>query len=192
MRLWMAECLDAHSRDAGKVGRCELGILLIIRELISFFVGTQSINGIQYHLQLSKAHFAVALNKHVFAASSETDDATPSCCSGGNEDSATAVGSTSASPVNEPPPAGNSTIRRKVHACPHAGCPNVYKQAAGLKYHLAHVCRFPKTCMCSQRNMLILALQGHPDNPPLQLGNVPPALAQKMSARVKRVEIQAR
>jgi len=41
-------------------------------------------------------------------------------------------------------------LRRDKHACPHAGCPNVYKQLSGLKYHLVHV----SNTLCSQYGSL--------------------------------------
>jgi len=40
---------------------------------------------------------------------------------------------------------GNNTIgedqgtKRKKHPCPHDGCPNIYRQKSGLRYHLSHV-----------------------------------------------------
>lgn len=29
--------------------------------------------------------------------------------------------------------------KRKKHPCPHDGCPNIYRQKSGLRYHLSHV-----------------------------------------------------
>ncbi|KIJ68706.1 hypothetical protein HYDPIDRAFT_24960 [Hydnomerulius pinastri MD-312] len=77
----------------------------------------KSINGLQYHLQISKAHFQHAITStyvtsyiaglsvpaSVEASTTEGDDKT-----------------------------------KKQYSCPHQDCPNRYKQLSGLRYHLAH------------------------------------------------------
>ncbi|KAG2156524.1 uncharacterized protein EDB93DRAFT_1079460 [Suillus bovinus] len=78
--------------------------------------GSESINGLQYHLQISKAHFQHAIVStfvtsyidgltvpHVEASTGESDGKT-----------------------------------KKQYSCPHQGCPNRYKQLSGLRYHLTH------------------------------------------------------
>ncbi|KAG8975161.1 hypothetical protein FRC05_006329 [Tulasnella sp. 425] len=76
----------------------------------------QSINGMQYHLQLSKVHFAGpprgsdSLEDHGDKGKTEsTQDDVP-----------------------------RATTAVKAFKCPREGCSSAYKQAAGLKYHLAH------------------------------------------------------
>ncbi|KDQ13682.1 hypothetical protein BOTBODRAFT_33384 [Botryobasidium botryosum FD-172 SS1] len=93
--------------------------------------GWKNINGIQYHLQISKAHFVQAIK--------------------------TSLASSSESPLSE-------SSQKKLHRCTHPGCPNVYKQAAGLKYHLAH---------------------GHPDSYPAQLEHIPPRVASQLETSKK-------
>ncbi|KZT65566.1 hypothetical protein DAEQUDRAFT_768737 [Daedalea quercina L-15889] len=76
----------------------------------------KSINGLQYHLQVSKAHFRQALALSQSAGPTEGDSSTP---------------------VSVP----SDEIRgkpRKTYPCPHPGCLNQYKQLSGLRYHLAH------------------------------------------------------
>ncbi|KAG9042137.1 hypothetical protein FS837_011251 [Tulasnella sp. UAMH 9824] len=78
--------------------------------------GWKSINGMQYHLQLSRVHFA--------GSSREPD--TP-------EDQ---VEKGTALTISDDVPRSTSAV--KAFKCPRPGCTNAYKQAAGLKYHLAH------------------------------------------------------
>ncbi|KAF9786051.1 hypothetical protein BJ322DRAFT_1005044 [Thelephora terrestris] len=85
--------------------------------------GWKSINGLQYHLQVSKAHFSQALldqfsreQKNKLERSKNS-----SSISGGD-----AVGE-------------DQGTKRKKHPCPHDGCPNIYRQKSGLRYHLSHV-----------------------------------------------------
>ncbi|KAG9019118.1 hypothetical protein FRB90_006186 [Tulasnella sp. 427] len=85
--------------------------------------GWKSINGMQYHLQLSKVHFAGSMSR-------ETESPDDS----GDKITTPEEGSRSGDPT-------------KPFKCPREGCNNAYKQAAGLKYHLAH---------------------GHPAVPPIQ------------------------
>jgi len=76
----------------------------------------KSINGLQYHLQISKAHFQQALSLSSHPAS--PGPTAPS--SQTNNQSAT------------------KTKTKKVHPCTHPNCSNQYKQLSGLRYHLAH------------------------------------------------------
>ncbi|EJD55064.1 hypothetical protein AURDEDRAFT_109532 [Auricularia subglabra TFB-10046 SS5] len=89
----------------------------------------KNINGIQYHLQVSRAHFRSAVNR---AKCNTSGDPT--------------------APAEHGRP-------KKVHRCPHDGCPNQYKQLSGLKYHLAH---------------------GHPEHLPLQLDELPHQLRRQL------------
>ncbi|KAG8927556.1 hypothetical protein FRC02_008064 [Tulasnella sp. 418] len=125
--------------------------------------GWKSINGMQYHLQLSKAHFQLAIN----AKKRESQDHVPddlftlntarSSNFEGQEE-----GLSDREPSSAGGRSGNSSVKgNRTYVCPHEGCGNVYKQASGLKYHIMH---------------------GHPNTQPLQLQHVPPALARKMGA----------
>ncbi|VDB93451.1 unnamed protein product [Peniophora sp. CBMAI 1063] len=96
----------------------------------------KSLNGLQYHLQVSRDHFRQAL--------------------------------ASASPAPCAEPQANGQVQkkgRKTHPCTFPGCTNVYKQLAGLRYHLKH---------------------GHPTHTPAQLEAVPPTLAKKIGERQAR------
>lgn len=78
--------------------------------------GWKSINGMQYHLQLSRVHFA--------GPSRESDSP--------EDQGEQGIALTTSNDVPRPNPAV------KAFKCPRSGCTNAYKQAAGLKYHLAH------------------------------------------------------
>jgi len=73
----------------------------------------KSINGLQYHLQVSKVHFQQALERSYSLQS----------------DSFNGPGA---------PEASGAKSSKKVHPCPHHGCRKQYKQISGLRYHLAH------------------------------------------------------
>ncbi|CCM00327.1 uncharacterized protein FIBRA_02357 [Fibroporia radiculosa] len=76
----------------------------------------QSINGLQYHLQVSKTHFQQALS-NASATSIAPEDSTNA-------------------PLNS---AGGSRPKsKKIYPCPHQQCRHEYKQLSGLRYHLAH------------------------------------------------------
>ncbi|KAI6133311.1 hypothetical protein EDD16DRAFT_1699436 [Pisolithus croceorrhizus] len=77
----------------------------------------KSINGLQYHLQISKAHFQHAITSTYLTPYME-----------GLSVPASVEASTS----------GQTETKRKQYACPHENCPNRYKQLSGLRYHLAH------------------------------------------------------
>ncbi|OJA07621.1 hypothetical protein AZE42_01116 [Rhizopogon vesiculosus] len=74
----------------------------------------KSINGLQYHLQISKAHFQHAIVS-TFVTSYIDGLTVPSVDYGEGDDKT-----------------------KKQYSCPHQGCPNRYKQLSGLRYHLAH------------------------------------------------------
>ncbi|KAG1885583.1 hypothetical protein F4604DRAFT_1573318 [Suillus subluteus] len=76
----------------------------------------KSINGLQYHLQISKAHF-----QHAIVSTFVT-----SYIDGLNV------------PIAEASPGEGDDKTKKQYSCPHQGCPNRYKQLSGLRYHLAH------------------------------------------------------
>lgn len=76
----------------------------------------KSINGLQYHLQISKAHF-----QHAIVSTFVT-----SYIDG------------LAVPYVEASPGESDGKTKKQYSCPHQGCPNRYKQLSGLRYHLTH------------------------------------------------------
>ncbi|KAH9050475.1 hypothetical protein EDB84DRAFT_376500 [Lactarius hengduanensis] len=100
----------------------------------------KSVNGLQYHLQVSKAHFLQAITTF-----------------------------TSTVPANSRLSAPETSRKQKrpakTHPCPHANCPQVYKQLSGLRYHLSH---------------------GHSHKSPVQLDIVPPTLARKVTEKLQR------
>lgn len=107
--------------------------------------GWKSINGLQYHLQVSKAHFSQALLDQ-YSQQLKKPEKSKNSSSASGED---ATG-------------GDQGDKRKKHPCPYDGCPNIYRQKSGLRYHLSH---------------------GHQSVHPVQLQVIPPALAQKMNER---------
>ncbi|KAH9081845.1 hypothetical protein EDB83DRAFT_589493 [Lactarius deliciosus] len=76
---------------------------------------------------------------------------------------------TSTVPANSHLPAPETSRKQKrpakTHPCPHANCPQVYKQLSGLRYHLSH---------------------GHSHKSPVQLDIVPPTLARKVTEKLQR------
>ncbi|KAH7883869.1 hypothetical protein F5I97DRAFT_1813546 [Phlebopus sp. FC_14] len=78
----------------------------------------KSINGLQYHLQISKAHFQHAITS-TYVTGYISDLSVPA--------------SIEASMAN-----GENVKTKKQYLCPHQNCPNRYKQLSGLRYHLAH------------------------------------------------------
>ncbi|EAU93219.2 hypothetical protein CC1G_10287 [Coprinopsis cinerea okayama7 len=93
----------------------------------------KSENGIQYHLQASKVHFQDAvqsfLSQHSTAAEASQDP--------------------SSSPGKDP------EKKQRRYMCPRPGCVKAFKQASGLRYHLAH---------------------GHPSSKPVQIAEMPPEI----------------
>ncbi|KAG0703172.1 hypothetical protein DFH29DRAFT_803840 [Suillus ampliporus] len=78
----------------------------------------KSINGLQYHLQISKAHFQHAIVS-TFVTSYIDGLTVPSV----EVSSSTGEG---------------DDKTKKQYSCPHQGCTNRYKQLSGLRYHLTH------------------------------------------------------
>lgn len=76
----------------------------------------KSINGLQYHLQISKAHFQHAIVSTFVTSYIDGLTVPPAEVSPGESDDKT----------------------KKQYSCPHQGCPNRYKQLSGLRYHLTH------------------------------------------------------
>ncbi|PIL30960.1 transcription factor [Ganoderma sinense ZZ0214-1] len=151
----------------------------------------KSINGLQYHLQISKYHFQQALatrtdnpdlggsaapvTPSIEQETREGEVATsgavePPCGADCAEAEGTAPSRTHATPVPQRTPektgAGSAPApdkpKRKLHPCPHPGCSKEYKQLSGLRYHLTH---------------------GHADALPLQLDVVPPTLARMVAEK---------
>ncbi|KAF9229618.1 hypothetical protein BS17DRAFT_771690 [Gyrodon lividus] len=78
----------------------------------------KSINGLQYHLQISKAHFQHAITS-TYVTSYISGLSVP----------ASVEASTSTEEEDK---------TKKQYQCPHQNCRNRYKQLSGLRYHLAH------------------------------------------------------
>ncbi|KAI0768607.1 hypothetical protein BD413DRAFT_479387 [Trametes elegans] len=132
----------------------------------------KSINGLQYHLQISKVHFQQALATRRTtsgptsavdrAPGAPTQDISPSVATDNDRANSppTAAPADSAPAVlGDSPGAENASPakpKRKLHPCPRPGCGKQYKQLSGLRYHLSH---------------------GHMDELPMQLDYVPPTLA---------------
>jgi len=71
----------------------------------------------------SKAHFSQALlDQYSQQQKQKQERAKNSSSASGND----AIG-------------GDQGGGRKKHPCPHDGCPNIYRQKSGLRYHLSHV-----------------------------------------------------
>ncbi|KIK70435.1 hypothetical protein GYMLUDRAFT_32442 [Collybiopsis luxurians FD-317 M1] len=102
----------------------------------------KSLNGLQYHLQLSSSHFQQAMSK-TFSALNNLDA------------QESADGAESDSPDNT-----------KRWVCDRPNCFKSYKNSSGLRYHKKH---------------------GHPTTLPMQLDNVPPALARSLPARTRKM-----
>ncbi|KLO20426.1 hypothetical protein SCHPADRAFT_5966 [Schizopora paradoxa] len=76
--------------------------------------GWKSINGLQYHLQVSKAHFKQVLSTVALRNSQDNEGTEPSS------------------------PNAPLVKKRKTHDCHYEGCTKSYKQLSGLRYHLQH------------------------------------------------------
>ncbi|TFK57621.1 hypothetical protein OE88DRAFT_1651452 [Heliocybe sulcata] len=126
--------------------------------------GWKSLNGLQYHLQVSKAHFIKAISTTSAPSSppvTPDDETNPASAAANSSDS----GSTTTVRVS-----ANKTEKRKEHRCPHPSCPNVYKQLSGLRYHLLHA---------------------HHHGLPVQLSDVPPTLARKIKEKESKARLRA-
>ncbi|KAJ3815652.1 hypothetical protein F5876DRAFT_71855 [Lentinula aff. lateritia] len=104
----------------------------------------KSLNGLQYHLQLSSAHFQQAITK-TFSSQRKS-----------NMQPDTADGVDSDTPDHD----------SKRYVCDRPNCFKSYKNASGLRYHKRH---------------------GHPKTMPMQLDNVPPALARDLPSRTRKM-----
>ncbi|KAI0666343.1 hypothetical protein C8Q78DRAFT_1060895 [Trametes maxima] len=121
----------------------------------------KSINGLQYHLQISKVHFQQALatrggNVRALLTVVQDQDVPGS---GTSSDPPTATDlpeSITAGAEERLENTSPAKPKRKLHPCPHHGCSKQYKQLSGLRYHLSH---------------------GHVEELPMQLDVVPPTLA---------------
>ncbi|KAI1797566.1 hypothetical protein LXA43DRAFT_981068 [Ganoderma leucocontextum] len=149
----------------------------------------KSINGLQYHLQISRYHFQQALTTRTDNPGGSAAPDTPSdgqemgegemATSGAIEPPRGAVCAEADGPAPSQVPAAlvpqrtpektgsgsalpSEKPKRKLHLCPHPGCNKQYKQLSGLRYHLTH---------------------GHVDALPLQLDVVPPTLARMVAEK---------
>src|SRR5712672_2546694 len=95
---------------------------------------------------------------------------------------------TSTVPASSQPPVSETSRKQKrparTHPCPHANCPQVYKQLSGLRYHLSHVS--PRHQGREAPCLNVLLNQGHSHKSPAQLDNVPPTLARKVTEKLQR------
>lgn len=80
----------------------------------------KSLNGLQYHLQLSTAHFRTAMSSTFSQRQAGNDIRRPSSASGSSSDAE----------------AGEET--RRTYVCHHPQCFKAYRQPSGLRYHLKH------------------------------------------------------
>ncbi|KAF8527944.1 hypothetical protein BU17DRAFT_81177 [Hysterangium stoloniferum] len=109
----------------------------------------KNINGIQYHLQISKAHFQTALSEKRVRTQSSNASESDAEANQMIDERAHEEGVEAASTRKHQ--------TAKDFTCPHEGCPKSYKQRTGLQYHLDH---------------------GHPQDV-AQLQIIPPALMRK-------------
>ncbi|KAK7468569.1 hypothetical protein VKT23_003073 [Stygiomarasmius scandens] len=80
----------------------------------------KSMNGLQYHLQVSTAHFQKALSSRISSHRADENDSTlSSSAADSNQESS-----------------GSDTSKR--FPCDHEGCFKVYKTPSGLRYHKQH------------------------------------------------------
>ncbi|KAI0336158.1 hypothetical protein GY45DRAFT_585147 [Cubamyces sp. BRFM 1775] len=147
----------------------------------------KSLNGLQYHLQISKVHFQQALAAQLGSSAGHADPGQAADHPSGSQTHGTMMsGSCPANgddpPVAAQPGSGESGAEGaprktrsgrakapKVHACPHPGCGKQYKQMSGLRYHLSH---------------------GHLEALPMQLDAVPPTLARLVAEKSHTSAVQ--
>ncbi|TFK76764.1 hypothetical protein BDN72DRAFT_829929 [Pluteus cervinus] len=123
----------------------------------------KSLNGLQYHLQLSTAHFSSALSSSFSAQSQQYQPQ-------GSPLASTAQDLTSPPMNNDTPPPEVDDEAHRTWVCPRDGCFKAYRQSSGLRYHLKH---------------------GHPSDMPAQLSVVPPSLARRLPAKIKKMRPKA-
>ncbi|KAG1787838.1 uncharacterized protein HD556DRAFT_1246130 [Suillus plorans] len=107
---------SSHPEDSGGERPYRCGLDGCGKSWKARYFGPESINGLQYHLQISKAHF-----QHAIVSTFVT-----SYIDG------------LAVPYVEASPGESDGKTKKQYSCPHQGCPNRYKQLSGLRYHLTH------------------------------------------------------
>ncbi|KAG1783606.1 hypothetical protein EV702DRAFT_957236 [Suillus placidus] len=107
---------SSHPEDSGGERPYRCGLDGCGKSWKARHFGSESINGLQYHLQISKAHFQHAIVS-TFVTSYIDGLAVPSV---------------------EASPGEGDDKTKKQYSCPHQGCPNRYKQLSGLRYHLTH------------------------------------------------------
>ncbi|PFH50771.1 hypothetical protein AMATHDRAFT_3627 [Amanita thiersii Skay4041] len=112
-----------------------------------------TLNGIQYHLQISTAHFRHALSTSFSAQQLHRKGVQGSSTGDSNTDDV-----------------GDDESSGRVYTCTHPKCFKAYKQPSGLRYHLKH---------------------GHPHRMPAQLPVVPPVLARRLPANVRKMRRKA-
>ncbi|KAI0828359.1 hypothetical protein BC628DRAFT_1365562 [Trametes gibbosa] len=126
----------------------------------------KSVNGLQYHLQISKVHFQQALATICEPSESRHTVARSVAAEGEAQGVSEAVAGVSIPATVAGHPGSEEACpakpRRKLHPCPRLGCGKQYKQLSGLRYHLSH---------------------GHAEELPLQLDVVPPTLARMVAER---------
>ncbi|KAG2155483.1 hypothetical protein DEU56DRAFT_724964 [Suillus clintonianus] len=107
---------SAHPEDSGGERPYRCGLDGCGKSWKARHFGSESINGLQYHLQISKAHFQHAIVS-TFVTSYIDGLTVPS--------------------VEASPGEGEDKVKKQ-YSCPHQSCPNRYKQLSGLRYHLTH------------------------------------------------------
>ncbi|KAJ7630537.1 hypothetical protein FB45DRAFT_915812 [Roridomyces roridus] len=117
----------------------------------------KTMNGLQYHLQISTAHFRHAVS----STFNSTEDSEPA----GQDDSA-----------------DHLEDDRRTYVCPEPQCFKAYRQASGLRYHRKHVSSTKRVY-----HALTRATQGHPRDMPAQLEMVPPTVAREIPKQTKKM-----
>ncbi|KAG1757264.1 hypothetical protein EDB19DRAFT_1622844 [Suillus lakei] len=107
---------SSHPEDSGGERPYRCGLDGCGKSWKARHFGSESINGLQYHLQISKAHFQHAIVS-TFVTSYIDGLTVPSVVTS---------------------PGEGDDKAKKQYSCPHQGCPNRYKQLSGLRYHLTH------------------------------------------------------
>ncbi|KAH7927401.1 hypothetical protein BV22DRAFT_284883 [Leucogyrophana mollusca] len=134
----------------------------------------KSINGLQYHLQISKAHFQHAITNSFqvsyIGGLSVPPSVQASVSSNSSSSSPPSGSSSSSGSTSNTSDGGDVEKGKKQYSCPHDNCFNKYKQLSGLRYHLAH---------------------GHPPELPAQLDLVPPALTRKLTEKMRAQQAAA-
>ncbi|KAF8632550.1 hypothetical protein AX15_001765 [Amanita polypyramis BW_CC] len=80
----------------------------------------KTLNGLQYHLQISPAHFLYALSTKFSSQQLRSERAQGTSATGSNSDTEATDDS------------------KRIHVCHYPNCFKAYKQPSGLRYHLKH------------------------------------------------------